>query len=149
MVRLYDDDLAERVQKTIGNTISRSVPYLAAQAFAAAMLEHQVLRTIPVGRHVLLLADVRVASDWQLAGQLVKDVHQAGEVRVIALRPAQFQWHRLVAAARLPAAPAGPHLRSRHTQGPQPGSRPATVSGKSRGTAPGIKLGLPRGRNRS
>ena len=28
--RLDDDDLAERVQKTVGNTISRSVPYLAA-----------------------------------------------------------------------------------------------------------------------
>jgi Trk K+ transport system NAD-binding subunit len=85
VLRLYDDDLAERVQKTIGNTISRSVPYLAAQAFAAAMLDHQVLRTIPVGRHVLLLADVRVTSAGQLAGQLVKNVHQAGEVRVIAL----------------------------------------------------------------
>jgi Trk K+ transport system NAD-binding subunit len=50
------------------------------------MLEHQVLRTIPVGRHVLLLADVRVTIAGQLAGQPVKDVHQAGEVRVIALR---------------------------------------------------------------
>ncbi len=49
VLRLSDDDLAERVQKTVGNTISRSVPYLAAPAFAAAMLEHQVLRTIPVG----------------------------------------------------------------------------------------------------
>jgi Trk K+ transport system NAD-binding subunit len=86
VLRLYDDDLAERVQKTIGNTTSRSVPYLAAQAFAAAMLDHQVLRTIPVGRHVLLLADVRVTSAGQLAGQLVKNVHQAGEVRMIALR---------------------------------------------------------------
>ncbi len=49
VLRLSDDDLAERVQKTVGNTISRSVSYLAAPAFAAAMLEHQVLRTIPVG----------------------------------------------------------------------------------------------------
>ena len=47
VLRLYDDDLAERVQKMIGNTVSRSVSYLAAPAFAAAMLEHQVLRTIP------------------------------------------------------------------------------------------------------
>ena len=86
VVRLYDDDLAERVQKTIGNTISRSVSYLAAPTFAAAMLEHQVLRTIPVGRHVLLMADVPVAADAELAGQLIEDVHQSGEVRVIALR---------------------------------------------------------------
>ena len=68
VLRLYDDDLAERVQKTVGNTISRSVPYLAAPAFAAAMLEHQVLRTIPVGRHVLLIADVPVGAGADLAG---------------------------------------------------------------------------------
>ncbi len=86
VVRLYDSDLAERVQKTISNTISRSVSYLAAPAFAAAMLEHQVLRTIAVGRHVLLIADVPVYDGAELVGQLVEDVHQAGEVRVIALR---------------------------------------------------------------
>jgi Trk K+ transport system NAD-binding subunit len=86
VLRLYNDDLAERVQKTVGNTVSRSVPYLAAPAFAAALLEHQVLRTIPVGRHVLLLADVQVHRDGDMAGQLVREVHQAGEVRLIALR---------------------------------------------------------------
>ncbi len=50
------------------------------------MLEHQVLRTIPVGRHVLLIADVPVAADAELAGQLIADVHQSGEVRVLAVR---------------------------------------------------------------
>ena len=88
VLRLSDDDLAERVQNTVGNTISRSVPYLAAPAFAAAMLEHQVLRTIPVGRHVLLIADVGVTAGGGLAGQPVRSVHRAGEVRVIALRRA-------------------------------------------------------------
>jgi Trk K+ transport system NAD-binding subunit len=86
VIRLYDSDLAERVQKTISNTISRSVSYLAAPAFAAAMLEHQVLRTIAVGRHVLLIADVLVGSGAELAGHLVDEVHRTGEVRVIALR---------------------------------------------------------------
>ena len=86
VVRLYDDDLAERVQKSVDNTISRSVSYLAAPAFAAAMLEHQVLRTIPVGRHVLLIADVTVGSEAELAGQRVNDVHDGSDVRLIALR---------------------------------------------------------------
>jgi Trk K+ transport system NAD-binding subunit len=86
VLRLYDDDLAERVQKTVGNTISRSVPYLAAPAFAAAMLEHQVLRTIPVGRHVLLIADVPVGAGADLAGRRVDDVHDGSAVRLIALR---------------------------------------------------------------
>jgi len=88
VLRLSDDDLAERVQKTVGNTISRSVPYLAAPAFAAAMLEHQVLRTIPVGRHVLLIADVGVGAGSELAGQPVRSVHRPGSVRVIAVRRA-------------------------------------------------------------
>jgi Trk K+ transport system NAD-binding subunit len=88
VLRLSDDDLAERVQKTVGNTISRSVPYLAAPAFAAAMLEHQVLRTIPVGRHVLLIGDVGVGAGSELAGQPVRSVHRPGAVRVIAVRRA-------------------------------------------------------------
>jgi Trk K+ transport system NAD-binding subunit len=86
VVRLYDDDLAERVQKNVSNTVSRSVSYLAAPAFAAAMLEHQVLRTIPVGRHVLLIADVAVGDGAALAGARLDDVHDGSDVRLIALR---------------------------------------------------------------
>ncbi len=86
VLRLADDDLAERLQKTIGNTVSRSVPYLAAPAFAAAMLEHQVLRTIAVGRHVLLIAEVRVADQAGLAGSFVRDTEQDGQARVLALQ---------------------------------------------------------------
>ena len=86
VLRLTDDDLAERLQKTTGNTISRSVPYLAAPAFAAAMLEHQVLRTIPMGRHVLLIADVRVGHQAGLAGSSIQDTEQDGQARVLALQ---------------------------------------------------------------
>ena len=84
VLRLTDDDLAERLEKTTGNTISRSVPYLAAPAFATAMLEHQVLRTIAVGRHVLLIADIRVGPG--LAGRLIRDTEQDGQARVLALQ---------------------------------------------------------------
>jgi Trk K+ transport system NAD-binding subunit len=88
VVRLYDDDLAARVQRTIGNTVSRSTSYLAAPAFAAAVLDHQVLRTIAVGRHVLLLAEVAADDGSGLAGQIMTEVHQPGLLRVIALRRA-------------------------------------------------------------
>lgn len=88
VVRLYDDDLAARVQRTIDNTVSRSASYLAAPAFAAAVLDHQVLRTIAVGRHVLLLAEV-AADGWSgLVGQAIAEVHQPGLLRVIAMRRA-------------------------------------------------------------
>ena len=44
-----------------------------------------MLRTIPVGRHVLLIAGIRVTAGSELAGRPVEDVHQTGQVRVIAL----------------------------------------------------------------
>jgi Trk K+ transport system NAD-binding subunit len=86
VLRLGDEDLAGRVQRSVGNTISRSVPYLAAPSFALAMLEHQVLRTIPVGRHVLLIADLSVAAGSELDGLPVEQVHQTGLVRVLAVQ---------------------------------------------------------------
>ena len=72
----------------MGNTVSRSVPYLAAPAFAAAMLEHQVLRTIAVDRHVLLIADILVADQAGLVGSFITDTEQDGHARVLALQVA-------------------------------------------------------------
>jgi Trk K+ transport system NAD-binding subunit len=96
VLRLADDDLAQRVQKTVGNNVvSRSVSYLAAPAFAAALIEHQVLRTIAVGRHVLLIADVRVELGADIVGQAVTELEGGGQARVLALqlRGAQrFDW---------------------------------------------------------
>ena len=85
VVSLYDDDLAQRVQQTVGNIVSRSVSYMAAPSFAAAMLEHQVLRTIAVGRHVLLIADVRVEPGAWIAGRAVSELEGDDLARVLAL----------------------------------------------------------------
>ncbi len=87
VLRLNDDDLAQRLQKTIGNTVSRSVAYLAAPAFAAALLDHQVLRTVAVGRHVLLIAELLVEPTAKLAGLTVHDAERAGQARVLAVAP--------------------------------------------------------------
>jgi uncharacterized protein with PhoU and TrkA domain len=68
-------------------TISRSVSYVAAPQFAAAMLEHEVLITIPVDRHVLLIAKVIVGAGTELAGATVGAVHDHSDnVRLIALQ---------------------------------------------------------------
>ena len=95
VLRLGDDDLAQRVQKTLTNVVSRSVSYMAAPAFAAALLEHQVLRTIAVGRHVLLIADVRVDAGAEIAGQAIAELEQDQLARVLALQvrgDQQFRW---------------------------------------------------------
>jgi Trk K+ transport system NAD-binding subunit len=111
VLRLFDDDLAQRVSENLGrNVVSRSVSYLAAPAFAVAMLEHKVLRTIAVGRHVLVIADVRVEPGSDLAGQRLADLEQDQLSRVLALaeraKPRWFDWsprreRRLEAGDRL------------------------------------------------
>ncbi|HEY3504345.1 MAG TPA: NAD-binding protein [Actinocatenispora sp.] len=93
VLRLFDADLAARVEEHFGITTSRSVAYLAAPAFAAALVERQVINTIPVGRRVLVIADIPVNAGAQLAGQRVrKVVEEAGEARIIALRSVDGDW---------------------------------------------------------
>jgi Trk K+ transport system NAD-binding subunit len=85
VLRLFDGDFASRVQRAFGITISRSVSSLAAPAFAAAMLEREVIGTIPVDRRVLLIAEVPVCAGSELAGATLADAGQVGEARVIGL----------------------------------------------------------------
>jgi len=117
VLRLFGDELAEQVQRHFGITTSRSVSFLAAPAFAAAMMQRQVLATIPVGREVLLLAEVPVRAGCELAGMAPSAVHLPRQARLIALQrhtsddldlPARSE-HLLASGDRLfvVATPAG------------------------------------------
>ena len=55
-VRLFDPDLAARLETAFGGFESRSIHALAAPAFAAAAVGRQVLATIPVGTARVLIA---------------------------------------------------------------------------------------------
>ncbi|MGH3570501.1 MAG: NAD-binding protein [Pseudonocardiaceae bacterium] len=85
MLRLFDSDFAERVERNFGMTISRSVSYLAAPAFVAAMLDRQVLGTISVGHRVLLIAEVPIQEGSPLDGVACHIVNTARQTRVIAI----------------------------------------------------------------
>lgn len=85
VLRLFDGAFADRVQRAFGITASRSVSYLAAPAFAAALLEREVIGTIPVDRRVLLLAEVPVVAASELDGGLVAAAEDVGEVRILAV----------------------------------------------------------------
>ena len=134
VLRLYDDDLAERVQKMIGNTVSRSVSYLAAPAFAAAICEHQVLRTIPVG-----LARAahrgRPGPGGYRAGRVAG---RGGRAARRDTRPrgaaARYRSVRLVTEPRLPARAAGPAARPGH-----PG-RAGADTGQEQGPVNGLTI---------
>src|SRR5690606_23705031 len=67
VLRLFDGDFARRVEQAFDFPISRSVSSLAAPAFAAALLEREVIGMIAVHRRVLVIAEVPVAKGAELA----------------------------------------------------------------------------------
>ncbi|GAA1949127.1 potassium channel protein [Kitasatospora viridis] len=96
VVRLFDDDFAHHVYATIGNVASRSVSYLAAPAFAAALMGREVLGTLSVFRHVLLIAELTADPGSPLVGMSRNDIEAIGGLRVLAVRlaraPQSYQW---------------------------------------------------------
>jgi Trk K+ transport system NAD-binding subunit len=148
VLRLYDGEFAERVQRTFAIAASRSVSYLAAPAFAAALMNRAMIATIPVDRHALLVAEVPVAAGSGLVGREVRAVGEAPGVRVIALTRVghtRIEWsfrpdHRLRPGDRLTVvvrrAALNRLLREASTPSPPP-SPPAAVPG-------GVRAGVPR-----
>jgi Trk K+ transport system NAD-binding subunit len=92
VLRLFDDDFAVRVQSAFNIDISRSVSRLVAPAFAASMLDRDVLATIPVDRHALLVAAVRVLPSSPLDGVPLSRADRAQSVRVIGMSAADSEW---------------------------------------------------------
>jgi len=85
VLRLFDGDFADRVERAFQIDVSRSVSYLAAPAFAAAMLRREVIGSIPVNRRVLLIAEVPVCAGSRADGSIVDAVQDLDEVTVIAV----------------------------------------------------------------
>ncbi|GAA2637358.1 NAD-binding protein [Streptomyces vastus] len=113
VLRLYDDDFATAVYRTLRSahpyalTRSRSVTYLAAPAFAGAMMGRQILGAIPVERRVLLFAALDVAGHSQLEGRTVAEAFRPGAWRVVALdTAAPDERSPDLATAPAPDAPA-------------------------------------------
>lgn len=84
VLRLRDDDLAARVERSM-DAISRSVSYVAAPVFAAALRDGQVLATIPVGRRILLMAEVTVGRASLMTGLPVAVLTEVGQIRVVGV----------------------------------------------------------------
>jgi Trk K+ transport system NAD-binding subunit len=140
VLRLYDGDFAERIQKTFAIAVSRSVSYLAAPSFAAALLNRAVIATIPVDRHALLVAEVPVAAGSALAGRELRSVDETPGIRVIALTQVgqvRIEWsfrpdHRLRPGDRLTVVVrrAGLNRLLREASAPPPPAPPPpAVSG--------------------
>ncbi|WP_238007976.1 NAD(P)-binding protein [Dactylosporangium sp. AC04546] len=86
VLRLFEEDFARRIKQAFDINLSRSVSYLAAPAFAASMVGSEVIDTIPVGRRVLLVAEVPVGAGSRLEGQYFRDVSEPGLLRLVAVQ---------------------------------------------------------------
>lgn len=86
VLRLSDDDLADRVQRSLQKAVVRSVFQLAADGFAAAMSERRVIATLAVNHSTLLVAEVPVEVGSELAGRPIGAADLPERARVIALQ---------------------------------------------------------------
>jgi Trk K+ transport system NAD-binding subunit len=85
VLRLFDPDLAARVERVFGIHTSRSPSALAAPTFAAAAEGGQVLATIAVGIPVLAVARVRVRPGARIDGRPVAELERGTRSRVLLL----------------------------------------------------------------
>lgn len=92
VLRLFDHDLAARVEERLGLGATRSVSMLAAPEFAAKMLERRVEATVPAGRRVLLVTEVSVGAGCEVEGEPVGSLAEVGAVRLLAYRAVGRHW---------------------------------------------------------
>ncbi|HEY0472606.1 MAG TPA: NAD-binding protein, partial [Kribbella sp.] len=83
-MRMFDHDLAQRVERQLGLGHSRSVSMLVAPAIAAAVANRRSQTTVPAGRRVLLLTEVTVERDSVAVGKRLGELDEAGGLRVLA-----------------------------------------------------------------
>ncbi len=86
VLRLFDGDFADRVQRAFAINVSRSVSYLAAPAFAAAMIGRHAIDSIPIQRRVLLVAEIPVSARSPLEQLPASELRLGDGVRLIGVR---------------------------------------------------------------
>ena len=91
-LRMFDHDLAQRVERRLHLGTSKSVSMLVAPAVAAAVSNRRTQTTVPAGRRVLLLTEVVVEPGSQAVDRTVAALDDPGGLRVLAYRPPSQTW---------------------------------------------------------
>ncbi|MFG1923655.1 NAD-binding protein [Cryptosporangium sp. NPDC048952] len=82
VLRLFDQDLSDRITGALPQAVSLSVSAAAAPVFLAAILGREVKAAIGHGRNVLLVAEAPVGAGSPAEGKPLGELEQAGRVRV-------------------------------------------------------------------
>ena len=85
VLRMFDPDLAARVERTTGIYLSRSVSALAAPAFAAAIFGRRTAAVLPVGAEGLQIVDLTVEQTTD-----VRTLEETCQARVMAVGATAF-----------------------------------------------------------
>jgi len=91
-MRMFDGDLATRVEHRLALGASKSVSMLVGPAVAAAVTNRRTQVTVSAGRRVLLLTEVTVEADSQAVGCRVGELGDPGGLRVLAYQPPGQTW---------------------------------------------------------
>lgn len=92
VLRLYDHELADRIERRLGLRPTRSVSMLAGPAFAAAALGRRSEVIFPVGRRVLLFTEVTVRPGSRAPGRRLTGLSESGACTVLAYAPVGGDW---------------------------------------------------------
>lgn len=92
VTRVFDHELADRVEHRLKLGPTRSVSMLAAPIFAAAALGHRVDQLVPVGRRVTVLSELTVGQHLPAGHLHLADLVESGQVRALAVRPFGGAW---------------------------------------------------------
>jgi len=99
VARVFDHDLASRVERRLQLGATRSVSMLAAPAFAAVALGRRQDVIFPVGRRVLLFTELTVSASSAAPGRSLRQLEEPGASRILAWSRSSsgtnWQWRHL------------------------------------------------------
>jgi len=131
VARVFDHDLAARVEHRLELGATRSVSMLAAPAFASAALGRHREVIFPVGRRVLLFTEIMIDPSSSARGRTISDLEQPGASKILAWSrggQADWQWntvdHELAGHDRIAVAATRAGL-ARLLRASRPASQPA------------------------
>jgi Trk K+ transport system NAD-binding subunit len=85
VLRMFDQELAQKVRESFGIHVAFSTAELAAPAFATASADPSIINAFYVGRKLLVVADIVVRAGSALVGMTVRDLRVKHACLVIAI----------------------------------------------------------------